>query len=375
MASAHTERPAVAIAHDYLTQRGGAERVVLAISDAFPDAAIHTSCFEASQTFAEFSTRRIATTLLDRIGPIRRDPRKGVLLLAPAFSSHRVDAEVVVASSSAWAHGVSTDAKVLVYCHSPARWLYRADRYGSPGRGGRSLGAAASVLTRTVGIPVRRWDARAMRRADRVVVNSTAIAGEVAEIYGIEAEVVPPPPALVPGGPTTAIPGLEPGYWLTVARLLPYKNLHAILEVAALRPAERFVIVGDGPLRADIEADAPPNVRLVTSITDAELRWLYQEAAALVAPAQEDFGLTPLEAACFATPTVALRSRGHLDTIVEGVTGAFFDRADGRSIDRALVELGEMRLAEQDLLGRAEDFSRERFIQRMQGLVAELATS
>ena len=192
MDSAPTDgSPVIAIAHDYLTQRGGAERVVLTLSDSFPGAVIHTSCFEPSQTYQEFGDLDVCTTFLDRIRPIRRDPRKGIALLAPAFTAHRVDADLVVASSSAWAHGVTTDAPVIVYCHAPARWLHSPQRYAPGGSGGsRALGLAATGLSKTLGLAVRRWDAAAMARASKVFVNSRAIATQVAEIYGIDAEVL-----------------------------------------------------------------------------------------------------------------------------------------------------------------------------------------
>ena len=366
----------VAIVHDYLTQKGGAERVVLTLAEGFPDARLYTSCYEPDGTYDEFRSLDITTTGLNRIGPIRRDPRRGVLLLAPAFSRLHVDADALVVSSSAWAHGVKSDAPVVVYCHSPARWLHQPERYAAGAAGGsRNLGIAARSLSATAGVPIRRWDQRAMHRADRVVVNSTAIAKRVADIYRIEAEVLPPAPALLPGGDERAVPGLEPGYWLTVARLLPYKNVTKILEVAALRPDERFVIVGDGPLRETIATTAPANVRLLTVTTDAELRWLYRSAVGLVAPAHEDFGLTPLEAASFGTPTIALRALGHLDTIIEGTTGTFFDDLDPSTISAALDSALDAGFRTTDLVAQAERFGSARFIARMREIVTETMTS
>ena len=366
----------VAIVHDYLTQKGGAERVVLNLAQGFPDATIYTSCYEPEGTYGEFQSLDITTSWLNRIGPIRRDPRRGVLLLAPAFSSLKVRADALIVSSSAWAHGVRAEAPVIVYCHSPARWLHQPERYAAGSVGGsRGLGLAARTLAATAGIPLKRWDQRAMHRADRVVVNSTAIAARVAEVYGIEAEVLPPAPALRPDGPEQAIADLEPGYWLTVARLLPYKNVTTVLEVAALRPDERFVLVGDGPLRDTIVASAPPNVRLLTETTDAELRWLYRSATGLVAPAHEDFGLTPLEAASFGTPTIALRALGHLDTIIEGSTGAFFDDLEPTTVSAALDHALSANFDPDELVAQAHRFGPDRFVARMREIVDEVISS
>ena len=376
MDSAPTDgSPVIAIAHDYLTQRGGAERVVLTLSDSFPGAVIHTSCFEPSQTYQEFGDLDVCTTFLDRIRPIRRDPRKGIALLAPAFTAHRVDADLVVASSSAWAHGVTTDAPVIVYCHAPARWLHSPQRYAPGGSGGsRALGLAATGLSKTLGLAVRRWDAAAMARASKVFVNSRAIATQVAEIYGIDAEVLAPPPALIADGPVEPINGLDTPFWLTVARLLPYKHVDVIVAAARMRPKDRFVIVGDGPLRQAIENDLPGNVQLITTTTDAQLRWAYQSAEALVACAHEDFGLTPLEAASVGTPTIALRALGHLDTVVEGITGLFFDEPNPHAISAALDQARTMTFNEEDLIAQAAAFGRDRFIERMRAAAAEVLT-
>ena len=124
-----TGRPTVAIAHDYLTQRGGAERVVLALHRAFPDATIHTTLYDPDGTYPEFRDARIVTSPINRIGPLRREHRAALPLLPYAVSRLRIDADVVVASSSGWAHGVPTTGRKIVYCHAPARWLYQADAY------------------------------------------------------------------------------------------------------------------------------------------------------------------------------------------------------------------------------------------------------
>ena len=120
----------VAIVHDYLTQRGGAERVVLSMMKAFPEAPVHTSLFHPEGTFPEFGTADVRMSHLDRFGVLRRNHRLAIPLLAPAFSTRRVDAEVVLCSSSGWAHGVRTTGRKIVYCYTPPRWLYdQADLY------------------------------------------------------------------------------------------------------------------------------------------------------------------------------------------------------------------------------------------------------
>ena len=119
----------MAIAHDYLTQRGGAERVVLALLRAFPEATVHTLLYDPDGTFPEFRDARVVTSPLNRIGPLRRHHRLALPLLAPAASRMTIDADVTIVSTSGWAHGFDIRGRSVVYCHNPARWLYQTDEY------------------------------------------------------------------------------------------------------------------------------------------------------------------------------------------------------------------------------------------------------
>ena len=315
----HSSSVPIAISHDYLTQRGGAERVVLALLAAFPQAVTHCALYEPSRTYPEFEAHDVRPLIIDRVALIRRNHRLGLPITAPAFRARRVDAPAVLCSSSGWSHGIRTTAPKVVYCHSPARWLYRPDGYL------RHFGRAARTGLRVAKRQLVRWDQAAMRGADRILVNSSTIAREVRATYGRDSEVVPPASTIDPSGPQEPIPDLEPGFWLVVSRLLGYKRLDVILEVARRRPDETFVIVGEGPHGAVLRSGAPPNVRFLGAISDDRLRWAYSRCAALVGTSEEDFGLTPVEAASFGRPSVVPRARGYLDHVVEGATGLFHD--------------------------------------------------
>ena len=295
-------RPSVAIVHDYLTQRGGAERVVLAITRAFPDAPLVTSLLDPDATFPEFSQRPVRTTVLNRVPLLRRHHRLGLPLFAPVFGHLTVDAEVTLCSSSGWAHGVRTTGRKLVYCNAPARWLHQRQSYTAesswPVRAGLRLTSA----------PLRRWDRRAAHSADRYLANSRNVRDAVQRAYGIDAEVVLPPVTFGPDGPATAVAGVDPGFALVVSRLLPYKNVDAVVTAMVDRPDERLVVVGDGPDEQRLRAMAPSNVRFLRTVNDSELRWLYANADVLFALGTEDLGLTPVEAARFGTPTIARRA-------------------------------------------------------------------
>jgi glycosyltransferase involved in cell wall biosynthesis len=355
----------VALVHDYLTQQGGAERVVLALAAAYPEAPIHTSLYDPEGTFPEFAGLDVRTMPLDRVALLRAHHRLALPLLAPAFSRLQVQAEVVICSSSGWAHGARVSGRKVVYCHTPARWLYQADRYLD----GQSKASAAALSL--MAPPLRAWDRRAAASADRYLVNSTAVGQRVAELYGIDAEVVPPPVDVDPGGTREAVAGLDPGFVLCVSRLLPYKNVEAVTAAFGRLRGQRLVVVGSGPLADQITATSPPNVRVLGRVSDANLRWLYASSSGLVAASYEDFGLTPVEAASFGRPTAALRWGGFLDTTVEGSTGVFFDEPRPQLIAEAVEKMSQTSWSESLLIAHAGLFSPDRFATRIGQVVAE----
>lgn len=357
----------VSLVHDYLTQRGGAERVALTLARAFPGARLHTSLYDPDGTFPEFEAVDVRPALLNHFGLLRRNHRLALPALAPAFSALRIDADVVVCSSSGWAHGARVTGRKIVYCHTPARWLYQPERYL------RGRGAAARAVAGALRAPLARWDKAAAGTADRYLANSSVVAHRIADAYGLEAEVLPPPPALTPNGTVEPLAGVEPGFVLCVSRLLPYKNVDAVVGAFAELPEERLVVPGTGPDEAALRALAPPNVSFVGRVTDAQLRWLYGASDLLVAASNEDFGLTPLEAATFGKPSVVLRWGGFLDTVKEGETGLFFDTAEPTAIAGAIHEARSHPWDEQAIREQADAFSEARFIERIRAIVADAA--
>lgn len=364
--------PSVAIAHDYLTQRGGAERVVLAMARAFPGARIYTTLYEPELTYPEFADLDIVVTPLNRVALLRRHHRLALPLLAPVSSRVEIEEDVVVVSSSGWAHGFRARGPKLVYCHSPARWLYLTPEYVGTGRRGRLKSAVATALRG----PLERWDRQAAMEADRYLANSTVIRQRIADVYGIDAAVLPPPHGVSPEGGREELPGITrwapDGYHLVVSRLLPYKNVDQVIDAFRTLPDERLLIVGAGPLRDELAASAPRNVRFLQDLTDPQLRWVYAGATALIAPSREDFGLTPLEAGAFGKPVLALRAGGYLDTVREGRTGLFFDAAVPDDIRAAVLASREQDWDTDLIEAHVQTFAEPRFRALLRDAVADL---
>lgn len=358
----------VALAHDYLTLRGGAERVVLAMAAAFPGAPVHTSLYDPEGTFPEFADLDVRVSPLDRVPGLRRHHRAAMPLLPSAFARMHVDADVVLCSSSGWAHGVGTRGRTVVYCHTPAPWLYDP---------GMFLGQTAGPLTRAVrGLaagPLTRWDRAAAARASSYLVNSTVVAERVRRCYGREAQVLHPPAAVRPGGERRPVPGIAPGFFLVVSRLFEYKNVAAVVQAVEQVEGARLVVVGRGPDEGRLRGLAGPATTFLTDVSDDQLRWLYDGCRALVAAADEDFGLTPLEAYAFGRPAVCWRRGGYLDSMSEGVSGVFFDAPTPASVADALRAAQERAWDPAAVRAWAERFSAARFAAGLQAAVAAAA--
>jgi glycosyltransferase involved in cell wall biosynthesis len=366
----------VVLAHDYATQRGGAERVALLMAQAFPGSPMYTTLYDPRRTFPGFAEVDLRTSALDRVRPLRRHHRLALPLLAGAVDRHPVDGDVLLASSTGWAHGYRGARRTVVYCHAPARWLYQTDRYlGARGAGGvadRVRTATARAALDVLGPRLRDWDRRAAAHADVYLANSSVTRDAVRAVYGLDAEVLPPPPALLPAGAERPLRRggreITPGFVLCVARLLPYKNVDVVVEAAGAT-GRRLVVVGEGPDRARLEAlagrHAPGQVVLAGRVDDDELRWCYGHAAVLVAASYEDYGLTPLEAGAFGVPVVALRAGGYLDTVSEGVSGRFFDAPTLGAVADAVDAATQTTWDPRAIHAHVARFGTERFVTRL----------
>jgi glycosyltransferase involved in cell wall biosynthesis len=346
----------VVIVHDYVTQRGGAERVVLSLLKAFPNSPLITSFYHPQGTFEEFRNYDVRPLIGLRAGMIQRDPRLAFPLLPYLFSRAKVrDADLVIVSSSGWAHGIDADVPKLVYCHNTPRWLYQPAQYliGQPWYAHLALRVSRPWL--------RGWDRSAAASATRYVANSRCVADRIFAAYGgMMADVVPPPVRIDATGDQDPIPGIRPGYLLTIARKRGYKNVEAICEAAEMQ-GRRLVVVGADP---ELAARYSGTI-VISAVRDEQLRWLYDNCSAVVAASFEDFGLTPLEGNAFGRPAVTLRAGGFLDTLIEGRTGVYFDRPVPSDIATALERLDASLWDPSIIRAHARQYDEVAFISRM----------
>lgn len=366
-----TRKPVVAITH-YLTQKGGAERVVLATHRAFPEAKIYMTLYHPDGTYPEFSNAEIVTSHLNKIPYFRKNHRAALPFLAPVSTSLKNPADIVLSSSNGWAHGFSTAGSTFVYCHSPARWLYLTEQY--IGKAKRI--SPAAIVVKILRPALRRWNRRAAARADVYVANSTVVQERINDVYGMYVDIMHPAHSVDTDGRQEPIPGLEAfvgegGHFLVVSRLLSYKNVDQAVE-AFREIGERLLVIGAGPMLEELRAAASPNVRFASNLSDAQMRWAYASAASVIAPSHEDFGITPLEGAAWGKPTSALRAGGYLDTIVDGTTGVFIYEPSAACIQRAVLSFNADSGDSSNIKNHVETFSETHFRKKLQAGVDAL---
>ena len=352
----------VAIVHDYLNQRGGAERVALELSSIWPDAPIYTSLYRPGSTFPEFTDRDIRATVLDRL-PVDRGFRAMLPLYPAAFRSlGAIDADLVLSSSSGWAHlvRVRPGAFHAVYCHTPARWLYRTEHLAVRGRSPVRY-AAASLLAR----PLRRSDQHGARRADLYLANSENVRRRIMMAYGVGATVIFPPVDVDRFRPRPRGERL-----LVISRLLPYKRVDLIVE-AATRLGLGLDVVGDGPTLPALRAVAGPRVAFHGAVSDETVVELIEGCRAVCVAAEEDFGIVAVEAQAAGKPVVAYGYGGSLETVEEGVSGVFFGRPSVDEVVAAIRAGDRLATAPDDIAARAKRFSVQAFRERLVGVLVD----
>jgi glycosyltransferase involved in cell wall biosynthesis len=353
--------PSIALVHDYLNQRGGAERVVLAMAEIWPEAPIYTSLYRERSTFEAFAGREVRTSWLQKL-PVDRRFRSLLPLYPSAMSSlGTIGADVVLSSSSGWAHAVRTapHSKHVVYCHAPARWLYSEDEYF------HEQGARRRLVNGMLG-PLRRWDQAAARRPDRYVANAHNVARRIKAAYGIDADVVHPPVDV-----DRFTPRPRGDRLLVVSRLLSYKRIDLVVQ-AANRLGMGLDVVGAGPDLDRLRALAGPTVTFHGRLSDDAVTELMETCNAFCFPGREDFGIAPVEALAAGKPVVAFGAGGALETLEAGYTAALFGRQEVDQVVRAIRRVQAITTAPAAVAETAERFSPRAFERGLRAVVDDV---
>jgi glycosyltransferase involved in cell wall biosynthesis len=273
-----------------------------------------------------------------------------------------IDADVVLASSSGWAHIARSDARALhvVYCYTPARWLYGGEYLNGDGRRSRRQ----AVVRPALGI-FRHVDRGAACRADLYIAISEFVRQRIRSTYGIEAALVFPPVDVDRFRPTPRGERL-----LVVSRLLPYKHVELIVR-AATQAGIGLDVVGEGPVLPILREIAGPTVELHGGVCDEVVAELMEGCRAVCVAAEEDFGIVAVEAQAAGKPVIAFGRGGSLETVDEGFTGVFFHERTEESLIAAIAASETLDTSPEKIAERARRFSRAAFRARLGCVLGE----
>ena len=360
----------VALVHDYLNQYGGAEKVLEAFCEIFPNAPIYTLIYAPKQIRGAFSDRKIRTSFLQKIPFAKSKHRIFPLLMPIAIEQFDLsDYDVVLSNSASFAKGVITKPNTLhiCYCHTPPRYAWDDSHkyikeFGLPG-----------IIKKLVPFfmnYIRLWDKEAALRVDKFLCNSNFVAKRIKKYYNREAKVIHPPvdtKCLIPDVKHHATSGIK-HYFLMVGRLLPYKRFDIAVK-AFNKLGKPLKIVGDGPERKKLENIAKQNIKFLGELYNKDLKEYYQNCQAFIFPQEEDFGIVALEAMAVGKPVIAYRSGGALESIKEGETGIFFDEQTPEALIKAVRKFNPRNFNSPKIRRHALRFDKERFKKKIKDFV------
>lgn len=350
----------VALVHDYLNQRGGAERVFAHIARAYPDAPVYTALYDPRETGDLVDPARVRASYLARVPGANRYFRYFAPLYPGAFERFDLSGyDTIVSSTTAWAKGVRVPpgAVHVCYINTVSRFLFAYDSYVG------AMGAGA--LLKPVVERLAEWDKRAAALPTQYVANSQHVAQRITQYYGRDSIVLNPPADI----DRFTVGSGGGGYFFIASRLLPYKRIDLAIRAAQLANVP-LLIAGTGPAEEALRRlAAGTTTTMLGFVTDERVNELLGGARAAILPGEEDYGLVPLEAAACGRPTIAFRAGGALETIVEHETGEFFDEPSPESLAARLRGFDERRYDPKRLREHAEQFSPARFIERLRIIV------
>ncbi|GAB2888951.1 hypothetical protein GCM10027046_16710 [Uliginosibacterium flavum] len=317
----------VAIVHEWFLTHAGSEKVVEQILKIWPNADLFSVVdFMPDAERGFMLGKRAKTTFIQNLPKARTKYRAYLPLMPLAIEQLDLSGyDLVISSSHAVAKGVLTgpDQVHVCYCHSPIRYAWDLQhQYLQESRLAKGF---KSWLARIILHYIRIWDVRTAHGVDQFVANSAFIARRIRKVYGRDAVVVHPPADVS----AFTLREDKEDFYLAASRMVPYKKMPMIVEAFARMPEKRLVVIGDGPELDKCRAVAGPNVTIMGYQSFQVLRDHMQRAKAFVFAAEEDFGITPVEAQACGTPVIAFGKGGALETVVDSPdpaqrTGIFF---------------------------------------------------
>ena len=352
----------VALVHDWLNQRGGAEDVLETLLSIFPDAPLYTSLYRPEVMPESYRSWDIRTSFIDRL-PLARKRQQFYLPLYPrAFEGFDFSGyDLVISNKSGFCHGIVTPHSTLhiCYCLTPTRYVWNYEQYAER----EQIGWIPRTVLPSVISRLRSWDRAAAERVDHFIAISDVVRRRIADIYDRESTIIYPPVDTSRFEPSSTVED----YYLIVGRLVPYRRLDLLIE--AFNKLDRpLVIAGSGRDRDILEEKAGPNITFLGYVPDEELPDLFARCRAFIFPGEEDFGIAPVQAMASGRPVIAYAAGGALDTVTPEC-GMLFAEQSVADIIRAVESFDTDKVDPAKIRAQAEKFDTSAFTNQLREFV------
>ena len=362
----------LAIVHDYLNQMGGAELVLKVLHELYPDAPIFTSIYDPALVDADFRKMDVRTTFMQRLPLVARHHQAFLPIFPFAFESIDLRPfDVVLSMSSAWSKNVLTRPETchINYCLSPMRFAWSFLDYAAR----EQISDWQRPILMPIMAALRAWDVAGSNRVDHFIGISGEVNRRIMKFYRRDAALIYPPVETRSYADGVADAG-DDGYFLIVARLVPYKRIDLAIQ-ACNRLKAPLKIIGGGRDEAHLRARAGPTVEFLGRVDDETKRRYLRRCRAFLFPSEEDFGIAPVEALASGRPVVAYAAGGALDFVVEGKTGLFLREQTPEALAAALARVSDYEWDSSAISDHASQFDTETFKSRLDGFVREKAAA
>lgn len=363
----------IALVHDYLNEFGGAERVLLALSEIFPEAPIYTAFYKKdSQAYKRLKNKKIITSWVQNIPFFSKYLHSPLRFLAPVIwgSFDFSDYDLVISSASWYitkgfgTRGTNKQKPVeICYCHTPPRWLYgfktsiELQKYWP-----------VRIYAKIVGKFMKKYDYKMAQRVNYFIANSKNVAQRIKNFYRRDSTVIYPPVEI------EQIPRVKKeNFYLIVSRIVGGKGIDLAVK-AAIKLGINLKVVGSPAgyytEYKNLQKISKNKVEFLGYVDDKEIARLYAQAKAfLVLSMDEDFGITPVEAMLAGTPVIAFRGGGYIESVVENKTGIFFNEPTTESLSEAIRKFERMKFNPEDCKQQANKFNKNRFKKKILNFV------
>ena len=324
----------IAIVHDWLTNMGGAEQVVINFNQIYKDAPIYTTFYNPNNLDSKLRDLDVRTSFLQKDKMVTNH-KKYFPLMPLAFKKFDLGKyDVVLSSSSCCAKGVKAKNGIhICYCHTPMRYAWgKNEDYV------KNMNIIKKTMVNCLLFLMRKWDKKSSKRVDYFIANSSEVQKRIKKCYNRESVVINPPVRCN----LFNISDIDGDYYFIVSRLVPYKRFDLAVK-ACSELGKKLVIIGDGTEKEELMQMANENIIFMGKQPDDVVKKYMSECKALLFPGEEDFGITPVEAMACGRPVICYGKGGVLDTVIDGKTGVYFEEQTVESLKKAILKFENMK--------------------------------